>query len=273
MLRVLDETPKYMRLGALLLIEIVTFISVCAVYDAPNAIFYIVCAAFATVQCRENGRRHEIFTLIWVGISLCALWKTLWLFGLALLVVDVLLVWNMAYSTPVIAAAPAPTPTATTPSLKDMATRMATAATSAAERVASATTAEEAATAASAATAAASAAGAASAASTIKADEKSVSMQMHARIPVLRLPIPWITYSIGDKAVTRSTWFGKYDPEPFSRIENWYISGSFTRALTGCSCFGFRSKKPHDDDYVVWRFIPVQLAVEIDQACKKAAGK
>jgi hypothetical protein len=271
MLRVLDTTPKYMRFGALLLIELVTFLAVCDVYDAPNAIFFLLCAGFATVQCRENGNRHEIFSLIWAGITLCALWKTLHIFGLLLMVVAVLLVWNMAYSTPVTTTAPAPTPAA--PSLKDMATRMATAATAAADRAASATTPDEAATAASAATAAASAAGAASAASTIKADEKSVSMQMHARIPVLRLPIPWITYSIGDKAVTRSTWFGKYDPEPFSRIENWYISGNFTRTLTGCSCFGFRSKKPHDDDYVVWRFIPVQLAVEIDQACKKAAGK
>ncbi len=93
------------------------------------------------------------------------------------------------------------------------------------------------------------------------------SNRVHACIPILRIPLPWITYSISDKCITRTSWFGEDDPEPISRIENWNLSGTAVRVITGVSCFRFRSKKPHADDYVVWKLIPSHFAEMISQRC------
>lgn len=95
----------------------------------------------------------------------------------------------------------------------------------------------------------------------------TLPVSVYARVPFLRIPIPWIKYTLTEKYVTRVSWFGKDDPEPFARIENWYISGNATRAITGVSVFGFRSKKPHSDNYIVWTLMPADFAERLNQAC------
>lgn len=102
-------------------------------------------------------------------------------------------------------------------------------------------------------------------------------IRVHARIPVLRIPLPWITYTLNLKTctcITRSSWFGKMDPELFSGIKNWYISGDAIRFLTGTSSFGFQSTKPHSDDYTEWYGLPRKFAETLNRALEeKKSGK
>lgn len=86
----------------------------------------------------------------------------------------------------------------------------------------------------------------------------------HARVPLVRIPIPWVKYVMTNYSIRRVTWFGKSDPELFKTIENFYFTGNLLSTISGTSSFGFRSKKPHVNDYVVWKYLPTSFAKQLD---------
>ena len=93
------------------------------------------------------------------------------------------------------------------------------------------------------------------------------SITRHARIPLIRVPIPFYTYTISSKGIARHWGFGLHgrDPEEWSNIKNLDISGSILAGILGCSTFCFQSNKLGELEYRKWRFVPNEVANLIEE--------
>ena len=108
--------------------------------------------------------------------------------------------------------------------------------------------------------------------------KKSSIIKMHARIPFLRIPIPWYTYTLNleNNFLTRDPLFaGKEDSEPdqqrkhkvFGDDDDLYLGDVFDskfsskgyRILSGTMCFSFQSKKVGKTKYVHWHLMPTYM--------------
>lgn len=98
------------------------------------------------------------------------------------------------------------------------------------------------------------------------------------RIPFVRIPIPWLKYSLDldTNIFTRDTPFaekasrnkkghrdfiGKDNDLPLVQVFDWDFSSSFYRMLAGTTCFGFQSKKigREGDKKIHWHYIPQEF--------------
>ena len=104
----------------------------------------------------------------------------------------------------------------------------------------------------------------------------------YAKVPVFRIPIPWITYDLkpniykltkdnvfaekpleGDDEAHR--FFGKKDPLLLTTVEDYYFSNSLVSKITGTTCFSFKSKKLSDKKFVHWHFMPAIMVCPLDE--------
>lgn len=104
----------------------------------------------------------------------------------------------------------------------------------------------------------------------------------YAKVPVFRIPIPWITYALkpneyklikdnvfaekpleGDDKAHR--FFGKKDPLLLTTVEDYYFSNTLVSKIAGVTCFSFKSKKISDKKFVHWHFMPTIMVDPLDE--------
>lgn len=93
------------------------------------------------------------------------------------------------------------------------------------------------------------------------------SITRHARIPFVRVPIPFYTYTISSKGIARHWGFGLHgrDPEEWSNIKNLDITGDILASIMGVSTFCFQSNKLGELEYRKWHNVPNEIANLIEE--------
>lgn len=101
-----------------------------------------------------------------------------------------------------------------------------------------------------------------------------IDYMAHAMVPVLRIPIPWITYILTDQnVVIRDSVFTGTDPEKLSLIQNQEYSSSWMLDLLGCGTYRFQTKKIGETEYKEWRYIPAWFIIKVSGRWEKKEKK
>ena len=95
-----------------------------------------------------------------------------------------------------------------------------------------------------------------------KAQKATITRHARLPFPFIGIPIPFFTYTISSYGIRKNFKFGSHgrDPESWSNIKNFDLTGTFLSRLMGCSKFCFQSTKIGEKEYRVWRFVPNEIA-------------
>lgn len=221
----------------------------------------------ATKRARRPGKMGWLLVAAEVGV-LCT--NTYYHFGWAPAVAIGYLLWRVIpWPTPLTPPTPTPTPTPTQAYL--------TAAQAAAQAEAAAL-----AEGASPAAAAAAAAAAANAAASTPAPAPSrspshgteIGRWYFGTIPVIRLPLLTVRYSLGQGVVYRQVFGRLRDTEVFGNIKNWDITpDDVTARVTGTCTFRILPDKIGEKALEVWTGMPINFALDLDEALTRAKAK
>lgn len=96
----------------------------------------------------------------------------------------------------------------------------------------------------------------------------------YGTIPVIRLPLIFVRYRLCNGVVYREV-FGKIrDTEIFSNIKNWdIVPDGTTAAFLGCCSFRILPDKIGEKALEVWRNMPINFALDVDESLTRAKTK
>lgn len=118
-------------------------------------------------------------------------------------------------------------------------------------------------------------------------EDDSKVITMYGRLPFLRIPLPWLKYTLDLEhlILTRDNFFpdwdrddgrhdlvGKDDDLLLKQVFDWAFSTKLWRLLAGTSCFVFQSKKigRSGDKRTHWHCIPSELVEDLRRALIEA---
>lgn len=84
-----------------------------------------------------------------------------------------------------------------------------------------------------------------------------------ACIPYLGLPNIFRRYGVNPKTVRKRKFWGEWDPQKWKEIED--VNFTQKSDFWGYGKFSIRSKKPHKDDYLEWKYVPQAMELLIDE--------
>ena len=97
-----------------------------------------------------------------------------------------------------------------------------------------------------------------------------IDYRAHARVPLLRIPIPWITFVMTDEnVIIRDAFLVNSDPEKLSLIQNQNHTDTFTMNVLGCGTYRFQTKKLGELEYKEWHFMPSWLITKVSGRWEK----
>ena len=90
-------------------------------------------------------------------------------------------------------------------------------------------------------------------------------------IPIIRLPLLTVRYSLGNGVVYRQVFGRLRDTEVFGNIKNWDITpDDVTARVTGTCTFRILPDKIGEKALEVWAWMPVNFALDLDEALTRA---
>ena len=84
-----------------------------------------------------------------------------------------------------------------------------------------------------------------------------------ACVPYLGLPNIFRRYGVNPQTVRKRKFWGEWDPQKWKQIED--IIFTKKSDFWGYGHFSLRSKKPHKDDYLEWKYVPQAMEHLIDE--------
>lgn len=251
------KIPYGVKFATFFIIAFLALISSFIEYSVPNIILFLLLSVLATAQCRPNGRRHEIATILWIILTVYLLFQLFAWFGIILSLVEILLVWNLAYTRPPVATVenhsnatqPQPVePVNVDPLAEKLEQAIADGDASLILALAQAKMAK--------------------AQDTKKSTSPSLPpLKRYGRVPLFRIPIPWLTFTVTRYGICRDSKLSLHghDPEEWSNIKNWDSTGSWLATILGTSTFCFQSNKLGETEYRKWKYVPVEVINAISQ--------
>lgn len=100
--------------------------------------------------------------------------------------------------------------------------------------------------------------------------DAKIDYRAHALVPILRLPIPWVTYILTDQnVIIRDVFLGGSDPEKLSLIQNQNHTDTLLMNILGCGTYRFQTKKIGEVEYKEWHNMPSWLITKVSGRWEK----